>query len=70
MKATVKGENIEARITNCPRCEGNHRPRLFKKFQRPVSSGIIDLCGYWTMCPKTQEPVLLTILGEERIVES
>jgi len=52
-KNTAYG-GIEARISKCPRCEGEHVSVLFKPFYRRTASAT-----HYGTCPATKEPLRL-----------
>lgn len=50
------------RNEKCPRCCGLHEALLFKKL------ALINpplYFSYWSMCPKTKEPILIAIVSED-----
>ena len=49
-------------ITRCPRCHGEHPPRVAMPFQHPVG----EFPG-WLTCPATFEPVLVRIVPAKKI---
>ena len=57
-------------VPKCPRCEKEHREILFNRFHNELLiktgedyNGHTKCIDYWTLCPETFEPILLS--GEE-----
>lgn len=56
----MKKETIEKiciDVTNCARCGENHSNIEFIRFKRNQ----IDECEFWGMCPKLNEPILMSL---------
>lgn len=51
---------VISELNNCARCGDNHKSICFYKFDNPVND-----FTYWTMCPATNEPILLKIEEDE-----
>lgn len=59
------------KVHRCARCGEDHALLEFKKFKTPIDlttiPGDLLLMTYWSMCPVTNEPVLMRIVdpGDE-----
>ena len=54
-------KKITAKVTNCARCECNHRKVVFRKFKKQQPPKYT----HWGTCPKTKEPILMFITSED-----
>lgn len=53
-------ENKLVDVYNCARCEKNHKQLNFKRFSKnPIFDSDMTLWDYWTLCPTTNDPILL-----------
>lgn len=52
------------KLENCARCGGIHENLVAKPFERPVELEFgtdTIIYSHWTMCPATQDPILVGI---------
>lgn len=48
-------------VVNCARCGGDHAALIYKKLQQPIEDGDLTLWEWWTLCPVTEEPILMRV---------
>lgn len=54
-------KTCEHDVDSCPRCGGEHGSMTFYELDRPA-----DAFGWWALCPKTSEPLLLRARPNEQ----
>jgi len=52
-------ETKKANIKDCARCGNDHEGLIFKRFVRPIYDKDGTIWHYWTLCPETDEPLLM-----------
>jgi hypothetical protein len=57
---------MKTNIVGCARCGENHKDLEIKKLTVPIdiSNTNGNKIGYWAMCPKLNEPILLIVLED------
>ena len=57
---------MKTNIVLCARCGEDHKDLEMKKLTIPIdipdTNG--NSVGYWAMCPKLNEPILITVIKE------
>lgn len=55
-------------VKNCARCEQNHRALAFFRFKmHPVEDSDGTFWRYWSICPVTEDPILLKVTSKPEI---
>jgi len=52
---------MKINVNSCARCGEDHEQIEFKKFVRPVEDSDGTLWNWWGFCPRTLDPILMTI---------
>lgn len=56
---------IKTPVYQCARCGDDHAELEFVQFARPIEDSDSTIWTYWTMCPTTNEPILLKVTEED-----
>ena len=65
-----RGEAFYSPVNHCARCGKDHRELKFHKFKQPIVDEDGTVWEYWTICPRTGDPVLLRTIKKEKLEEA
>lgn len=55
---------MKTNIRGCARCGQDHMELEMKKLTNPITVSDTIEFGYWVMCPKLDEPILIQVFKE------